>query len=160
MAETAQFNGTAENIESNVYKVDSFDESISENAAKQQYPSVKCLKDMVHIVESGTSGIWSYRKWSDGTAECWCKSIFTFTTKLNTPISGLYTTAIDISIPAEIMETQFAGSICGWWYGSEWLTMNISDSNKLVVRVFGNCTFIDDNDGKYGLQIFVIGRWK
>lgn len=25
----------------------------------------------VHITESGTSGIWTYRKWSDGTAECW-----------------------------------------------------------------------------------------
>lgn len=23
------------------------------------------------IVESGTSGNWRYRKWSDGTAECW-----------------------------------------------------------------------------------------
>lgn len=23
------------------------------------------------VVESGTSGIWTYRKWSDGTAECW-----------------------------------------------------------------------------------------
>lgn len=24
-----------------------------------------------YITESGTSGIWHYRKWSDGTAECW-----------------------------------------------------------------------------------------
>ena len=24
-----------------------------------------------YLVESGTSGIWNYRKWSDGTAECW-----------------------------------------------------------------------------------------
>jgi hypothetical protein len=23
------------------------------------------------VVESGTSGMWTYRKWSDGTAECW-----------------------------------------------------------------------------------------
>ena len=23
------------------------------------------------IVEEGTSGIWTYRKWSDGVAECW-----------------------------------------------------------------------------------------
>ena len=23
------------------------------------------------VIESGTSGIWTYRKWSDGTAECW-----------------------------------------------------------------------------------------
>lgn len=25
------------------------------------------------VIESGTSGIWTYRKWSDGTAECWAK---------------------------------------------------------------------------------------
>ena len=25
-----------------------------------------------YIVEQGTSGIWTYRKWSDGIAECWC----------------------------------------------------------------------------------------
>lgn len=24
-----------------------------------------------YIVEQGTSGDWTYRKWSDGTAECW-----------------------------------------------------------------------------------------
>lgn len=29
------------------------------------------LADRVYIVESGTSGMWNYRKWSDGTAECW-----------------------------------------------------------------------------------------
>ena len=23
------------------------------------------------VIEQGTSGIWTYRKWSDGTAECW-----------------------------------------------------------------------------------------
>ena len=23
------------------------------------------------VIEEGTSGIWTYRKWSDGTAECW-----------------------------------------------------------------------------------------
>lgn len=24
-----------------------------------------------YVVEQGTDGIWTYRKWSDGTAECW-----------------------------------------------------------------------------------------
>lgn len=24
-----------------------------------------------HVVEQGTSSNWTYRKWSDGTAECW-----------------------------------------------------------------------------------------
>lgn len=27
-----------------------------------------------YIVENGTSGLWKYRKWSDGTAECWMLS--------------------------------------------------------------------------------------
>lgn len=31
------------------------------------------LRNNASIVESGTSGTWTYRKWSDGTAECWGK---------------------------------------------------------------------------------------
>lgn len=30
-------------------------------------------RNIPSIVEQGTSGIWTYRKWSDGTAECWGK---------------------------------------------------------------------------------------
>ena len=26
-----------------------------------------------YVVEQGTSGIWTYRKWNSGIAECWCK---------------------------------------------------------------------------------------
>lgn len=36
------------------------------------------------VIESGTSGIWEYRKWSSGIAECWCHTdVFTgaFTTQ-------------------------------------------------------------------------------
>ena len=29
------------------------------------------IKRNISIIEEGTSGIWTYRKWSDGTAECW-----------------------------------------------------------------------------------------
>ncbi len=66
-----RFNGEVGNIESNINKVDSFDENISGDAAKVKYPSVACLKDMVHIIETGEEGMWRWRKWSDGTAECW-----------------------------------------------------------------------------------------
>lgn len=42
-----------------------------------------------HVVEQGTSGSWTYRKWSDGTSECWCKSgNVTFAT--NTQYGGVY----------------------------------------------------------------------
>lgn len=29
------------------------------------------IASLPHIVESGTTNNWYYRKWSDGTAECW-----------------------------------------------------------------------------------------
>lgn len=31
------------------------------------------------VVEQGASGIWTYRKWSDGTAECWGRNSATIT---------------------------------------------------------------------------------
>ena len=40
-------------------------------------------ENIVYIVESGTSGIWYYRKWSDGTAECWCS--YNLTIPINEP---------------------------------------------------------------------------
>lgn len=30
-----------------------------------------------HVVEQGTSGIWTYRKWASGIAECWCNYALT-----------------------------------------------------------------------------------
>lgn len=40
---------------------------------------IQCLKDIAYklgliadyVVETGTSGIWTYRKWNSGIAECW-----------------------------------------------------------------------------------------
>lgn len=55
---------------------------------------VNSLNDRIYIVESrlseaGSDSGWSYRKWSDGTAECWGK--FAISTALNTQWAGYYT---------------------------------------------------------------------
>ena len=34
------------------------------------------------VIQQGTSGIWTYRKWKSGIAECWCRR--TVSTALNT----------------------------------------------------------------------------
>ena len=81
--------------------VNSFSEDVSEDDAKAQYPSIQCLKDIVHIVESGTDGIWNYRKWSDGTAECWGKKTVSVTT--STSWGGYYVGTIgDIDYPTNL----------------------------------------------------------
>lgn len=50
MAGTAQFNGEVVNIESNINKVNSFDKNLSEDAAKQKYPSIQCLKEFLSVI--------------------------------------------------------------------------------------------------------------
>ena len=35
------------------------------------------LINNISIVESGTDGMWTYRKWSDGIVECWGKNVST-----------------------------------------------------------------------------------
>ena len=52
-------------------------------------------------VEQGTSGIWTYKKFADGTAECWCK------TKINVTPSGQWgqswnSNTIEMELPFEM----------------------------------------------------------
>ena len=53
------------------------------------------------VISQGTSGIWTYRKWKSGIAECWCRK--TITTNVTNVWGGLYTSgrldALDISFP-------------------------------------------------------------
>lgn len=50
-----------------------------------------------HLVEQDTDGIWTYRKWSDGTAECWGTSR-AVTVTIDTPWGSLFT--YDDAIPS------------------------------------------------------------
>ena len=40
------------------------------------------------VIQQGTSGIWNYRKWKSGTAECWGQ--YSFTTAISTAWGVLY----------------------------------------------------------------------
>lgn len=53
------------------------------------------------VISQGTSGIWTYRKWKSGIAECWCRK--TVITNVTNVWGGLYTSRrldeLDISFP-------------------------------------------------------------
>lgn len=51
------------------------------------------------IVEQGTSGVWTYRKWSDGTAECWCVYNFGSATITNEYGYAYYATTAAVTFP-------------------------------------------------------------
>lgn len=78
-------------------KADEFSEDIEESDAKAQYPSVKLIKDMVRVIETGSFGIWTYRKWSDGTAECW--GMYKGSVNITTSGRGSYYTTVVVNFP-------------------------------------------------------------
>lgn len=44
---------------------------LSDVVSEEDFEELKDKVTVAYIVETGTSGIWTYRKWSDGTVECW-----------------------------------------------------------------------------------------
>ena len=71
---------TYEDGDASVYAtVDLADEPIEEGTPLNAINMNKLLnkEDNDYIVEQNTSGIWTYRKWASGIAECWGKS-YTF----------------------------------------------------------------------------------
>lgn len=55
------------------------------------------------VIESGTDGIWTYRKWSDGTAECWGK--YTATGTINNTWGSCFTgLATTLTYPQDLFK--------------------------------------------------------
>ena len=48
--------------------------------------------DRDYVLESGTSGVWTYRKWASGAAECWCAQKVTLQFPSNPNWGSMYST--------------------------------------------------------------------
>ena len=147
-------------------KTNSFSEDIREEAAKQKYPSIKCLKDIPHIIESGTSGIWSYRKWSDGYYEAWYQNeeapacAYTDTRgegKIYLSPVGHY----DFDLPAfnkQILNyTGAASANTNYSWGLFWVE-EVNGILKFRVRIASFTQSATPDKGRINLHI--IGKWK
>lgn len=62
-------------------------------ADKEANKSIEEIQATPHVIETGKEGIWTWRKWSDGTSECWGRSIKT-TYNLSSSYGGLYYTTV------------------------------------------------------------------
>lgn len=79
-----------------------------------------------YVVEQGREGVWTWRKWNSGTAECWGRTSFT----LSTTASGTYFQGVTNTIlfPSGL----FADVPIPTWshYGNSYINSNISWLNK------------------------------
>ena len=126
------------------------------------YVTTKISVHQDYVVQQGTSGIWTYRKWNSGILECWSCAIHTFPTSgAGTGLSGLELTTIDIILPSIIT---FVNNPCctgsSSWYYTEWVQVHYDASkNKIKVRCFCNGNSLGNAADKE-ISIYCIGKWK
>lgn len=69
------------------------------------------------VIQQGTSGVWTYRKWKSGIAECWCQHSFTATVSV---AWGVLFESAAISLPAfpfsfaEIPQVHISAGNCNY----------------------------------------------
>lgn len=75
--------------------------------------AVGTLEERDYIVEQGTSGIWTYRKWDSGIAECWGATTIRVTS--NTASGQVnFSEGIQVNLPFTMSDRDYViSAICG-----------------------------------------------
>ena len=112
-----------------------------------------------YVLEQGTSGIWAYRKWASGVAECWLESDLSLTG--STPVAYMndsaYLTHATVNLPFTF-KTQ-PRSVAEGSLGTGSGFVNVlpeSGYSKVTVYVTGN-----QNSAEITIRSMIVtGRWK
>ena len=111
-----------------------------------------------YVVATGTSGIWNYRKWASGRAECWGKTSRTVTNWGTNAWGGVYNCA-NVSLPFGFLSVAaaLANAACGTTYAPCYGdTATIQNTN---VANF-DCNLPDMGQQTIQTNMLVVGRWK
>ena len=113
------------------------------------------IRNLPTIVEQGTSGIWTYRKWSDGIAEVWgrqSQSISANSSNANVYVSYPFTFAVD-----PLMTSVALGG--GGSRDSHVHQIPLSDGTaRTRIRLFYSNTYTATVS--ISANMYIVGRWK
>lgn len=115
------------------------------------------IKYLPSIVEQGTSGNWTYRKWSDGTAECWGA---VETPKIsNSVVGGFYGgVASNIALPSGLFSEIPRVLLNIYDYGSG---MFFGTVRAVTASAFNIQALRSDNVSSTAkANVYAIGKWR
>lgn len=119
-----------------------------------------------YIVEQGTSGIWTYRKWNSGIAECWGKTTTTLSntgTVWTSPVYAYLLSSVNYPFTFTSVPTEFAsqgGSSANsyWLYKAAGTTY---DNTTTKTAQYQACKINSFTNGSTITVSYMIkGRWK
>lgn len=125
---------------------------------------LKRLSDLPYVIEEGGTGThdnWYYRKWSDGTLECWIKKAFS--TAIDTAWGSLWYKALGV-LPDYPVSFLYLPSVTGSAHaasGSAWPTFS---TNNVGVNNVGTVYVVSPTKQTSAISVHInvhaIGRWK
>lgn len=112
------------------------------------------------IIEEGTSGIWMYRKWSDGVAECWGNT-GQASRAITNSYAGQYYQNIYQALPSGLFNSVLSVVSCRADIGaSNGDLVGISLYNVNTAAIQGYIYTSRSVTLNAGFSFFVKGRWK
>ena len=110
-----------------------------------------------YVVEQGASGIWTYRKWYSGIAECWLSTEQSLTCAAPKSLMGGYYSSVDLETPFTF--TSYLGGVGDSALGTGVGFTNVrpkSSNSKISVYSWGNQNVATINI----FAVYLFGRWK
>lgn len=123
---------------------------------KKVLQRLKLIDDFV--VETGTDGIWTYRKWNSGIAECWYLYVGTISPYAHSSV-GLgndFNKVINLPFTfTKIMTLNITASV-GSGYSYPFINKNVTDENAKSINIYWS----SNATGESRIPIYVAGKWK
>lgn len=110
-----------------------------------------------YIVEQGTSGIWTYRKWNSGIAECWLLESKTITGSPSSIIGNAYYISTNLTDFPDIFSKPPRGYGSGrLGSGIGWLTCVPREKRAITLFIIGNANSTEAHVD----SVMLTGSWK
>lgn len=107
------------------------------------------------IVEQGTISGWTFRKWSNGTAECWGR--YTGSSISGNAVNNWYCTTASIALPSFFTSvTQAHANLYEWSTGYFWASVRAVTTSAVTVNMIRN----NSGTAVPKVDLYIIGKWK
>lgn len=109
-----------------------------------------------HVIEQGTDGIWTYRKWDSGVAECWGNySINNVTAGATFSPFAVRTFSGYITLPSGLFNSAPQAFASGQW-GSAYSTVSVNSTTATSITL----SLMSVSAGNLTAKLYAVGKWK
>ena len=109
----------------------------------------------------GTSGNWTYRKWPDGTAECWMNVAGSWTASFTQMTSGTFSNASwnakSEALPTDLFTSITYANVNAATNAYTSTQVSSFDTTQVTFRLWNSYAA---NVTIYSYQLYVKGRWR